>query len=371
MLRVLPDRGPDGGGKDVRILYGAVGEGLGHATRSRVVAEHLITQGHQVKMVASGRAYPYLAERLPDVEEIWGFSFALEDGQVDTWRTVLQNVRGAKGGVPENWRRGAAIAEAFDPELVITDFDGFAYLVARIRRIPVISLGNIQMVARCTHDAEILAGVRRSYLAARSFVGSKLPRAHRYLILTFFRPPVRAKRTVLVPPILRDEIVAARPEQGEHVVAYGRMAQESFNALAATGVPTRVYGARDGLTEDVVEGSLTFRPFSNDGFVDDLRTCRGVVASAGFSLMCEAVYLGKPMLAIPLAGQFEQIMNARYLERLGYGIAADSVDAAALERFLAGEERHRGALAAYEQRGNDETLETVERTLAELRAEGS
>ena len=53
-------------------LYGAVGEGLGHATRSRVVARHLIDQGHEVKMVASGRAFPYLSDGLPDVEEIWG-----------------------------------------------------------------------------------------------------------------------------------------------------------------------------------------------------------------------------------------------------------------------------------------------------------
>jgi uncharacterized protein (TIGR00661 family) len=353
----------------MRILYGAVGEGLGHATRSRVAAEHLISRGHEVKMVASGRAYPYLAERLPDVEEIWGFSFALEDGKVDTWRTIVKNIRGARGGFPENWRHGAAIADAFDPELVITDFDGFAYLVARIRRIPVISLGNIQMVARCAHDREIVNGVRSSYAQARAFVGSKLPRADRYLILTFFRPELRAKRTTLVPPILREEIIAARSEPGKHVLVYGRMAQESFDALAATGVRAFVYGARDDLTKDVTEGSLTYRPFSNDGFVDDLRTCRGVIASAGFSLMCEAVFLHKPMLAVPLAGQFEQAMNARYLERLGFGVAAEAVDEASLARFLEGEERYLSALAAYEQIDNSETLEAVERTVTEL-AEG-
>jgi uncharacterized protein (TIGR00661 family) len=331
-----------------------------------VVARHLIDRGHEVKMVASGRAYPYLVERLPDVEEIWGFSFALVDGEVHTWQTILQNARGAKQGVPENWKHGSAIVNAFDPQLVITDFDGFAYAVSRARRIPAISLGNIQMVARCTHDSAILEGVRLPYMEARAFVASKLPRASRYLILTFFRPRVHAKRTVLVPPVVREEIVAATPETGEHVLAYGRMAQESIDALAATGVPTRVYGARDGLTGDVVEGSLTYRPFSNDGFIEDLRTCRGVVASAGFSLMSEAVFLRKPMLAIPLAGQFEQIMNARYLERLGYGVAADSIDEEALTRFLDGEDQHAAALARYEQEGNAETVEAVERTLAEL-----
>lgn len=355
----------------MRVLYGAVGEGLGHATRSGLVARHLIEQGHRVKMVASGRAYPYLVARLPDVEEIWGFSFALVDGHVDTWHTILQNVRGGAGGVAENWRHGHAIVDAFDPELVITDFDGFAYAIARSRRIPAISLGNIQMVARCTHDSALLDGVHLAYTEARAFVAAKLPRASRYLILTFFRPPVHAKRTLLVPPIVRDEIVAATTEQGEHVLAYGRMARASIQALAATGVPTRVYGARDGLTADVVDGTLTYRPFSNDGFVDDLRTCRGVVASAGFSLMSEAVFLGKPMLAIPLAGQFEQIMNARYLERLGFGVAADSVDAAALARFLESEDSHAEALAAYEQDGNVQTLEAVERAIAELTKEGA
>ena len=38
----------------MRVLYGAVGEGLGHATRSRGVAEHLLVQGHEVKMATSG-----------------------------------------------------------------------------------------------------------------------------------------------------------------------------------------------------------------------------------------------------------------------------------------------------------------------------
>ena len=48
----------------VKILYGVVGEGMGHATRSRVVIEHLATKGHEVKIVVSGRAHRFLTERL-------------------------------------------------------------------------------------------------------------------------------------------------------------------------------------------------------------------------------------------------------------------------------------------------------------------
>ena len=352
----------------MRILYGAVGEGLGHATRSRVVAEHLIAQGHEVKMAASGRALPYCREHLPDVEEIWGLGFVLEHGQVDAWKTLSMNVRGSVRGVPEDWRRGVALARSFAPELVLTDFDGFTYLFAKTHRLPVISIDNIQMVDRCRHYADILRGVHRDYLEARVFVRTKLPRADRYLITTFFHPPIRKKRTALVPSILRPEILAARPEPGDHLLVYGRIGETATAALRSSGVPCRVYGARDGLTADEEDGNLLYRPFANEAFVDDLRTCRGVVASAGFSLMSEVVYLHKPMLALPLAGQFEQEMNARYLERLGFGVAASSLDEQSLERFLDGESGHAEALAGYEQDGNKETLGTIDRVIDEVTA---
>jgi uncharacterized protein (TIGR00661 family) len=350
----------------VRILYGAVGEGLGHATRSRVVAAHLLEQGHEVKMVTSGRALPYLQEHLPDVEEIWGTSFVLEHGTVNTWKTLEANVLGGARGGPADWKHGAAIAKSFGPELVITDFEGFAYLFGKSHRKPVLSVDNIQMVDRCKHDGEILEGIRRDYETARTFINAKLGRASHYVITTFFRPPVRKKRTTLVPSLLRPEIIEAKPERGEHLLVYGRISESSIAALEASGVVCHVYGARDELTEEVVEGSLRYRPFANEAFIDDLRTARGVVGSAGYSLMSEAVYLRKPFLALPLAHQFEQEMNGRYLERLGFGTTASSLDEAALERFLAREPEHEAALGAYEQDGNAEALQTITGLVDEL-----
>jgi UDP:flavonoid glycosyltransferase YjiC (YdhE family) len=74
------------------------------------------------------------------------------------------------------------------------------------------------------------------------------------------------------------------------------------------------------------------------------------------------------MLALPLAGQFEQEMNARYLERLGFGTAASALDEAALERFLEDEPAHEQALAGYEQEENSEALATVDGLVDELTA---
>ncbi|HEY5951068.1 MAG TPA: glycosyltransferase family protein, partial [Kofleriaceae bacterium] len=48
----------------MRILYGVVGEGMGHAMRSRVLLEHLVVaEQHDVQIIASGRAVDFLKKR--------------------------------------------------------------------------------------------------------------------------------------------------------------------------------------------------------------------------------------------------------------------------------------------------------------------
>jgi UDP-N-acetylglucosamine:LPS N-acetylglucosamine transferase len=53
-------------------------------------------------------------------------------------------------------------------------------------------------------------------------------------------------------------------------------------------------------------------------------------------------------------------MNARYLEREGYGICAEEADADAVASFLDRLDDFEAALAAYRQDGNTVTLRTIE-----------
>ena len=52
-------------------------------------------------------------------------------------------------------------------------------------------------------------------------------------------------------------------------------------------------------------------------FLEHLAACRAYVGSAGFESICEAHYLGKPVLAVPTEGQFEQTLNAWDAARCG------------------------------------------------------
>jgi len=123
---------------------------------------------------------------------------------------------------------------------------------------------------------------------------------------------------------------------------------------------------RRGLTEEVVEGNLRFRPFSEAAFAEDLASARAVIAGGGFTLLGEAIYLRKPLLVVPVEGQFEQHMNARYVQKLGYGQCEASLnDAAILRSFEANLSRCEDRLAAYHQDGNRQLLEALDVRLAE------
>ena len=352
----------------MRILYGVVGEGMGHAIRSRVVLDELV-QRHEVQVVVSGRAHDYLAKRANDhlqVKKIWGFTIVTEDNEVRNFRTLLENLKGAlTGGWPQNIKTYFEIADGFRPDVVISDFESWSYLYGVNHGLPVISVDNMQIVNRCRHEPELIAGHEASFQLAKGIIKAKVPGAYHYLITTFFRPPIRKPRTSLHPPILRPEILAARSEQGKHLLVYQTYAgnQELPALLRRTGIECRVYGLRRDLKEDEREDNLLYRPFSEEGFIEDLRTCRGVVASGGFTLMGEAVYLHKPMLAEPVAKQFEQILNARYLEKEGYGLCADQISEGKLNDFLANLPLFEKNLSRYSQVGNEDLLAKLESVL--------
>jgi uncharacterized protein (TIGR00661 family) len=160
----------------------------------------------------------------------------------------------------------------------------------------------------------------------------KVPRAYHYLITSFFFPPVRKPRTTLVPPILREEILAAQREPRAHVLVYLRTMKEASLVAQLKKLACRFYVY--GMEAEGTEANVIFRPFSQHGFIEDLRTARALIGGGGFTLMSEAVSLRVPMLSIPIEGQFEQELNARYLEQMGYGVHALRLNPHVMESFL-------------------------------------
>jgi uncharacterized protein (TIGR00661 family) len=347
----------------MKILYGVVGEGMGHAMRSRVVLEHLIAQGHEIEIMASGRATDFLSKHFTGVNRIHGLHMIYEENRVRRGKTLWSNVLTGATGTPKNIAAYFDLIRDFTPELVISDFESWTYLYAKMHRLPVLSIDNMQIINRCTLPPEIIAGEETAFQFAKAFVKGKLPFCNHYFITTFFRPAIRKPETSLHPPILRPEILAANRRPGDHLLVYqtGEGNDALSSALAKTGLECRIYGMRRGIEAEQVEGNLRYRPFSEGGFIDDLASCKGVIAGGGFTLMGEAVYLHKPMLAVPLEHQFEQVLNARYLERDGFGREAKTLDdPRVVHDFVAAIPGCEEKLAAYAQDGNKDILAALD-----------
>jgi uncharacterized protein (TIGR00661 family) len=353
----------------MRILYGVVGEGMGHATRSCVILRHLVARGHDVQIVVSGRAHAFLRKTFPQLEvhEIAGLNMIYEDNEVQRRRTALDFIKKLPG-FAENFETMTRLSEGFRPELVVSDFESVAYLYAKKHDLPVLSIDNMQIINRCALDVDIPDEEQGSFQMAKTIVKAKLPHCDHYLITTFFFPPVRKERTSLFPPILRDAVLDAERSVGDHVLVY--QTSDTFHDLVPTlqRLPGKFYVY--GLKRDEELGNVTLKGFSEDGFVRDLASARAVLAGGGFSLMGEAVYLGKPMLSVPLKGQFEQTLNALYLQKLGYGEYHRELDQAAIAGFLERAPEYARNVAAHQQDRNHAILGKLDELIEEIKRKG-
>jgi uncharacterized protein (TIGR00661 family) len=161
----------------MKILYGVVGEGTGHAIRSRVVLSHLLDEGHEVEVMASAKAAEYLAARFDNVHRIHGLHLITARNQVRLGRTLLSNLLRGAAALPRQIASYFELIADFAPQMVISDFESWTYTFAKTHNLPIVSIDNMQVIHRCRHDADILRGQRAAYEVTRSLVQGKLMRA--------------------------------------------------------------------------------------------------------------------------------------------------------------------------------------------------
>jgi len=311
-----------------RILYGVSGEGSGHSSRATEITRHLLTCGHEVKIVSYDRGYRNMSVEF-DAIEIEGLHIVSENNRVRPLKTLWHNVR--RGG--RAVRQIKALlhqVRVFQPEYVITDFEPTTAWLATLRGLPLISLDNQhRMRFMKFHSPPCLM---MSRWIAVFLVRLMVPSPTAALATTYYFGERKNDRIFLFPPILRREVIACMPRNGDHHLVYITSRFEHLLAILKSfpGQQFIVFGCdREG-----VDGNLHFRAFSTAGFLRDLESCRSVIATAGFTLISEAIYLGKPYLAMPMAGQFEQQLNAICLQELGFGINANKTNRESIETFF-------------------------------------
>ena len=316
-----------------RIIYGVAGEGFGHSSRSHLIGQTLIDAGHDVMFVGSQKSLLYLKQYFGDrVREIFGLSFAFEGQRIDKSETLKRNLL----KLPEANRLNDELFkehfEPFEPELVISDFEPFSAWWAWRKDVPFISIDHEHMLTLCKLEHKSrnwFSRITASVVTECHYVG-----AVAYIIVNFFKAPLRIDSAILAPPIVRPVVGALEPRQAEHILLYSTTGtgREQLREVLGKfgGQKFYIYG----FNKDAEYDNCIFKKRSTEGFLADLASARGVIASAGFSLISECMYFKKKMLLLPLAGQYEQIINAHYIEKLGLGVSAEKLDETVIARFL-------------------------------------
>lgn len=316
-----------------RIIYAAAGEGFGHASRVHLIAQRFLDAGHDVLFASSHRGLLYLRQYYGEkVKEIFGLTYEYSKGYVQPLATIRKNLAQLTHGTRMNKKLFDQVYRPFKPDLVVTDFEPFSGWWAWYNKVPFISLDNEHMLTMCKleHRLRNLVPRATSMLVTRLHcVG-----AQAYVIINFFTAPLKHERAVLVPPVVRDAVTSLTASNEGHIVLYSTTGTHE-DRLRDTlfKFPDQKFLVY-GFNKDEQARNCIFKKRSTEGFLRDLAASRGVIASAGFSLMSECLYLRKRMLLLPLAGQYEQIINAYYAEKLGLGVSSPWLTEAALARFL-------------------------------------
>ncbi len=304
------------------LLYAVCGQGRGHSSRVLAMTEELEAHGHTVTLACGGTARAVFEALGRPVVALPALTEVVGGNRLRLGATMRHNAATVLGA-PRLVRALARRLDRLAPDLLVTDFEPFMPRAAARVGLPVVSLNHQEVLTEAAPGAlpahDTLGQALHGALV-RAAIRVIAPRHPRHRVVTALAPvPLwRPEATTLVGPVLRRAVRAAVPHRGRHLVAYfngTRGLDAPLAALGTAGMPVRVYGTGHTGTQ----GALTFCAPSLDGFLADLATSRGVVATAGFTLLCESLALGKPVLALPHTGDAEQTFNARLLDRLGAG----------------------------------------------------
>jgi uncharacterized protein (TIGR00661 family) len=342
-----------------RLVYGVSGEGSGHSSRARVVLEHLIDAGHKVKVVTYGRGVRNLCSDF-DLFETVGLHIASVNNRVAPLKTLLTNLGRLPDGHKKLQELRRDLFKSFRPQVVITDFEPMCAYLANHYDVPLITIDNQHRLRYMQYDTP--APLKSDRQLTVHIIRAMVPKPDVSLVTTFYYGQLKNQRTFLFPPLIRPQVQHLAVTKGDHTLVYHTSGFESFVDLLKNFSDERfiVYGQRDQGTM----GNLTFKAPSIDGFLQDLASCKCVMATAGFTLITEALHLRKPYLALPMAGQFEQAINAVFLDQLKCGVNMYRPSKAGVENFLSRLPEYEEALSLQSAFDNQPMLNKLDALIA-------
>ncbi len=313
-----------------KILYGICGIGLGHMYRQLPILEALKGQA-KIAIFAYGESLKFCEEYFAEDAHIQVIPVAVPFIVGDSTGLNFVKSLSHEANQQNFWEINTAAmaqAQAFigEPDVVLTDYEPVSAQYAYMYDVPLYTVDQqskylVGDYPEKLGDVSLIDEVQR----LRMF----FPKAHKRVVFSFFDVNVKlqyAGEVQVVRSILRQELqgLKRKVKRGSYLIYLSAQGGHSQSLSEIQDV----CGAFPECEFHIFDGKNA----SDEAFIEALRTCEGVISTAGHSLMSEAVTLGIPVYAMPL-NIYEQQMNAVEIEKAGQGINRSTFTQKGFEAF--------------------------------------
>lgn len=323
----------------MRFLFLVQGEGRGHMSQALALNEILTQNGDEVVYTLIGKSSrryipDYFVNQINSpIEQIVSPNFLL-DSQNKSLR-LFHSIFYNAGFLRTYYKSLQTIDRAvrdYRPDVFINFYDflgGFYFQLFRPKLRHVV-IGH-QFLSR-HREFQMAPGRTVEKLLFQTNNHLTSMRADKRIALSFTpHTPQKMGNTVVTPPLLRNKIVKIIPKEEPFILAY--MVNDGYaddllewhNQNSETVI--HCFWDRKGYDHIYYpHKNFTLHPLDEDNFLDHLGRCSGYATTSGFESVAEALYLGKPILVVPVEGQYEQACNALDAVQSGPVIRSNKFD---------------------------------------------
>lgn len=337
------------------IVYGLSGEGFGHSARSYEVIQHLIKKNHQVLVLTYGKALLVMQKDFQTIE-IPGLRLNYQNNELSYPRTFFDNAA-MLVKTSREWPTLFSALKKFKPDMVISDYEPISAAIANWKKIPLISFDNQHQLTNT--KITVPKKYRKDLLAAKMLTKSMVWGADYYLITSFFKTPITKPKTFLFPPVVREKIRRLKPITNNFILVY-QNSDFDYIIDELHKVPKQKFVVFSSRPKEGIEKNITFKRHDPKTFITYLKKCQAIIGTAGLSLISEALYLKKPYFALPIAHQVEQVINALYLKKMGFGSYSEKCTATQVKSFLANLKTYRKKLEQHQNEGSTALFKKID-----------
>ena len=321
----------------MRILFVIQGEGRGHLTQSLSLKQMLENEGHEVVGVLVGKSpsrslpsffYEKMGEKIYPFESP-NFLPSAKNKQPKIIKSILYNLCRTHKYLRSILYINRMIKET-EADVVVNFYElltGLTYLLFSPKAIMVCIAHQYLFLHP---DFSFPKLNRVSLLSLKFFTKVTAIGARKKLALSFRKMrDIPSKGLVVVPPLLRKEVLALTPKKGNYLLGYllnSGFSEEVVNwHQSHTTVPLHFFWDKKNAPEVLpVDKTLSFHQLNDSTFIKYMAGSKAYATTAGFESVCEALYLGKPVLMIPT--HIEQACNAFDAEKSGAGQSSSCFD---------------------------------------------